>query len=100
MGFDLARLLYDRGATVYLGGRSAEKIELAIKQITEAVNTSKGRLIPTVMDLSDFSTVKAAVDDFVRRETRLDVLVHNAGVMTPPSGSKNGLVRHLFSMYL
>lgn len=46
-----------------------------------------------VVDLADLGTVKGAVDEFLGREDRLDVLVHNAGVMTPPAGSKDKLVR-------
>jgi len=42
-----------------------------------------------VVDLADLGTVKGAVDEFLGRESRLDVLVHNAGVMQPPAGSKD-----------
>jgi len=45
-----------------------------------------------VVDLADLRTVKGAVEGFLAREGRLDVLVHNAAVMTPPAGSKDKLV--------
>jgi retinol dehydrogenase-12 len=45
-----------------------------------------------VVDLADLQTVKPAVESFLAREHRLDVLVHNAAVMSPPSGSKDKLV--------
>lgn len=53
-----------------------------------------------LLDLSDFPTIKKAVNGFLERENRLDVLVHNAGVMTPPVGSKNKLVGSLMCYYM
>jgi retinol dehydrogenase-12 len=46
-----------------------------------------------VIDLADLRTVRPAVDSFLRKEVRLDVLVHNAGVMLAPKGSQDTLVR-------
>jgi NAD(P)-dependent dehydrogenase (short-subunit alcohol dehydrogenase family) len=40
-----------------------------------------------VLDLSDLATVKPAVEEFLKQETRLDVLFNNAAVMMPPRGS-------------
>ena len=47
------------------------------------------------MDLADFPTIKKAVNEFLEKEDRLDILVHNAGLMTPPAGSKDKLVSSL-----
>ena len=75
-----------------MAARSSEKVNRAIKNIKAGVPNSKGHLNPMILDLSDFSTIKKAVDEFLQHESRLDVLVHNAGLMTPPSGSKDKLV--------
>lgn len=40
------------------------------------------------LDLNDLSTIKASVKEFLTKESRLDVLWNNAGVMVPPAGSE------------
>lgn len=40
------------------------------------------------MDQNDLESVKSAATTFLRQETRLDVLVNNAGIMIPPAGTK------------
>ena len=80
---------------MYIAARSTSRCQGAIEKIKAQTSGQKfaGRLESMVIDLADLGTVKLAIDEFQRRETRLDVLVHNAGVMTPPAGSKNKQVR-------
>jgi NAD(P)-dependent dehydrogenase (short-subunit alcohol dehydrogenase family) len=102
VGFELAKILFVAGGTVYLAARSTSRCEGAIEKIKTQTKSEKpkGRLESMVINLADLGTVKGAVDEFLKRETRLDVLVHNAGVMTPPAGSKDKLVGgHLVSMH-
>ena len=40
------------------------------------------------LDLADLTGIRTSVDEFVAREERLDGLSNNAGVLTPPVGSK------------
>jgi retinol dehydrogenase 12 len=40
------------------------------------------------LDLGDLSTIKASASRFLEQESKLDILFNNAGVMTPPQGSK------------
>jgi len=46
------------------------------------------RLATLIMDLQSLHSVKAAVDDLTKRESRLDLLINNAGVsqtsLSPP----------------
>lgn len=90
IGEQLVKILYSKGAKVYVAGRSEEKAKASISRI-EAEHTSvegKGELVFLYLDLSDLATIKASAEKFLSQETRLDVLVNNAGVMFPPAGSK------------
>jgi retinol dehydrogenase 12 len=92
VGYELAKLLCGQGGNVYIAARSSEKVNRAIKNIEASLPSSRGRLAPLLLDLADFPTIKKAVNEFLHKENRLDVLVHNAGLMTPPAGSKSPLV--------
>lgn len=87
VGKELARLLYSKNARVYVAARSADKAAAAIKEIQEAAPKSTGSLAHLQLDLADLGSIKATAADFTARESRLDVLFHNAGVMIPPEGS-------------
>ena len=95
VGFELAKMLYFAGGTVYVIARSVSRCEGAIGKITAQTTAKKveGMLKPMVLDLADLSTVKPAVDEFLRQETRLDILVNNAAVMNTPVGSVGKQVR-------
>ncbi|KAE8444138.1 hypothetical protein EG329_000826 [Mollisiaceae sp. DMI_Dod_QoI] len=90
VGFELAKMLYVAGGIVYIAARSVSRCKGAIANIEAQVNGKKAeaKLKPMVIDLADLSTVKAAVDEFLRQETQLDVLIHNAAVMNALEGSK------------
>ena len=88
VGFELAKLLYQKNGTVYIAARSESKIKTAIESIRQGFPTSTGRLASVVVDLSDLRTIGPAARDFLARETRLDVLFHNAGVMLTASGAQ------------
>ena len=83
IGFELTQILYAHNATVYIAGRSPSKASDAISRIKSAHSASLGRLECLIVDLADLATVKSAVDSFMTREHRLDVLVNNAGVGHP-----------------
>ncbi|KAJ3959934.1 hypothetical protein N0V92_003430 [Colletotrichum tropicale] len=89
IGLELCKILYAANATIYIATRSASKIAKAIKELESLYPSSQGRLESLVLDLSDLTTIKPAADSFLAKETRLDVLVHNAGVMMPPKDSRS-----------
>lgn len=82
-------MLYQRNATVYVAGRSKEKGDKALFALKEQHPDSKGKLAFVQLDLADQSTIKKSAEEFMSKESRLDVLTQNAGVMVPPSGSKD-----------
>jgi len=89
VGKELAKILYQKNGTVYLAGRSKDKGDAAIVAIKEAHPTTDGRLEFLHVDLADLASIKESVATFMKKEQRLDVLTNNAGVMTPPAGSKS-----------
>lgn len=89
IGLELVKILYYRGGTVYMAGRSATKITAEIETIQAAAGTepTAGKLKSLLVDLSDLSTIKSAVSIFLAQESRLDVLFNNAGLSRQPPGS-------------
>ncbi|KAI0135788.1 short-chain dehydrogenase [Daldinia grandis] len=98
VGKETARILYSKNAKVYIAARSQEKAEKAIDEISKAFPDSKGGLSFLKLDLSDLTTIKASVDEFLSKENKLDVLFNNAGIQNPlpePSKTPQGYEYHL-----
>ncbi|KAJ6789019.1 hypothetical protein PWT90_09138 [Aphanocladium album] len=89
VGYQLAKILYSHHATVYIATRSTAKIDAAIASLRKEVPGSSGQLGSLVVDFSDLPSVGPAARAFLEKESRVDVIVHNAAVMTPPAGSKS-----------
>ncbi|KAH6994460.1 hypothetical protein EDB82DRAFT_546081 [Fusarium venenatum] len=87
IGFELCRMLYEAGGSVYIAGRSQEKGEQSIAQLKEHCPGSSGKLAFLKISLDDLESVKSAAEEFATKESRLDVLFNNAGVSMPPPGS-------------
>ncbi|KAK7031070.1 hypothetical protein VNI00_013670 [Paramarasmius palmivorus] len=76
IGFELVRLLAEKGHKVYLGSRTPK----AGKEAEERLQNEFGLKATFVqLDLTDSATIKAARDLIEKAEGRLDVLVNNAG---------------------
>ncbi len=86
IGFEIAKALYAKGASVTLGVRDAVKGQLAIDRIKSQVD-GNGELCFQLLDLSDLYSVGSFADEFLVSHIRLDILVNNAGVMVPPASS-------------
>ena len=71
LGYETARQLLERGHTVYVGARNAERGEAAAVALG-------GRFVQ--LDVTDDTSVEAALGVIAGREGRLDVLVNNAGI--------------------
>ncbi|MCJ1436424.1 hypothetical protein MMC27_005803 [Xylographa pallens] len=87
VGEQLATILYEHNAKVYIAARSDENGSKAIKRIETRHPTSKGELTFLHLDLGDLTTIRKSAESFLSKEERLDVLWLNAGVMAPPQGS-------------
>jgi NAD(P)-dependent dehydrogenase (short-subunit alcohol dehydrogenase family) len=73
LGYETARQLIERGHTVYIGARSAERGEAAAREIG-------GHFVQ--LDVTDDASVEAALGVVAGREGHLDVLINNAGIST------------------
>ncbi|KAH8927389.1 NAD(P)-binding protein, partial [Atractiella rhizophila] len=88
IGEEIARVLVQKGAKVYIAGRSREKGEKTINRLLKETGKEKSMLLFLKLDLGSLEAVKKATEEFLSRESRLDLLINNAGVMNPPGGSK------------
>ncbi|KAG9046982.1 hypothetical protein FS837_003272 [Tulasnella sp. UAMH 9824] len=82
IGFKTAEVLASKGAKVYLGARDESRGKAATETIRDSISSlpSAGSVHWLPLDLSTPQSTKAGADAFVRLESRLDVLIHNAGM--------------------
>jgi NAD(P)-dependent dehydrogenase (short-subunit alcohol dehydrogenase family) len=83
IGFEAARVLAERGATVVLACRSQERAKSAVERITP---TAGAQVATVQLDLASLASVREAAQDLRERYDRLDLLINNAGLMMPPHG--------------
>lgn len=83
-GLATTRDLALAGAKVYIASRTPSKVHAAIAELVAAHPSLQGRLEFLQLDLASLKGTKEAAEEFLRRETRLDGLVANAGVMAVP----------------
>ncbi|KAF2679552.1 NAD(P)-binding protein [Lentithecium fluviatile CBS 122367] len=98
VGFELVKSLYPSGATIYVAGRSVEKIEQAILKIRSLYPdvASPAQLRTLRLDLNDLASVKPAVAEFGALEHELHILWNNAGAWSAPGTStQQGLEAHI-----
>ncbi|EIN04817.1 NAD(P)-binding protein [Punctularia strigosozonata HHB-11173 SS5] len=81
IGKETCKQLLLHGAEVWLSARSETKADAAIADL-ERETGRRAQFLQ--MDLGDLPNVKKAVEEFKSKQTRLDALIANAGVMIPP----------------
>lgn len=81
IGLEIARVLAERGARVLLACRDRGKAESAMAHIGRTAPRADLVFLP--LDQSDLASVREAAAQ-AAREPRIDALINNAGVMTPP----------------
>ncbi|KAJ4321737.1 hypothetical protein N0V84_005170 [Fusarium piperis] len=97
VGFELCKMLYTTGATIYLTSRSEERAMNAIKQITssEPAPANPGVLNFLHLDLNDLDSVRVSAAEMASQEAKLDVLWNNAGTggyrVSPGAKTAQGL---------
>lgn len=88
IGFETAKAIAGQNGRVLLGCRSPDKGREAIERIKVSHPHADVMFVP--LDLADLASVRNAAQ-IVGQESRLDVLINNAGVMwTPKTMTKDG----------
>ena len=90
---DLAR----RGGKVIFACRNLEKANQAVNDIRN--ETKNGSVYAMKLELNSFKSVREFVEEFLKKETRLDILINNAGILPPddPQLTEDG-TEHLLSI--
>ncbi|MFG1894862.1 SDR family NAD(P)-dependent oxidoreductase [Micromonospora zamorensis] len=84
LGFETARRLAERGASVVLAVRDTQKGKLAAARINGDVSVRE-------LDLTSLESVRAAAAGLRAAHPRIDLLINNAGVMyTPKQTTRDG----------
>jgi len=89
LGFETARVLAARGASVVLAVRDIEKGKQAAARI--AGTTPGANVMIQRLDLTSLDSIRAAAGELRARHPRIDLLINNAGVMfTPKQTTSDG----------
>jgi NAD(P)-dependent dehydrogenase (short-subunit alcohol dehydrogenase family) len=83
IGYETAKALYQKGADVVIAARDAHKADAAIREIISLGGS--GSLAFIELNLASLAAVKKFAAEFKHKRHKLDVLINNAGVMTPPA---------------
>jgi len=81
IGFVTAQVLAQHGAQVVLACRSQERGDAAAARILES--TPKANVEVRILDLANLGSVQAFAEGMQNRESHIDLLINNAGVMMP-----------------
>lgn len=82
LGYEAVKAFAQNGAKVIMACRSLEKGENAKNKILES--GVSGTIEVAVLDLMNLKSIRAFAIWFKTKNTRLDVLLNNAGIMTTP----------------
>src|SRR6266516_473922 len=82
LGFETARVLAARGASVVLAVRDTEKGKRAAARI--ARTTPGADVMVSPLDLASLDSIRAAADELRAQHPRIGLLINNAGVLFPP----------------
>lgn len=100
IGYEDAVALARAGASVTITGRSQKTGDEAVAKITNQV---PGAIISfEILDLADLASVKACAKRITSKLKSLNILINNAGVMTPPKRivTKDGFELQFATNYL
>ncbi|MCG6114025.1 MAG: oxidoreductase [Mesorhizobium sp.] len=83
LGYEDALALALAGGDVIVAGRNPQKGAEAVRRIKQSY--SGAQVDFEAVDLGDLASIAAFAERMSKRRTKIDVLINNAGVMTPPT---------------
>lgn len=99
IGYESAKALLLKNATVIFVNRNIEKSKAAVEKIEKELNDNslKDKIILITADLSDLESIKPAVEEIKYKVDKIHYTILNAGIMQPPPGtmSKQGYEPHV-----
>ncbi len=81
LGYAAAKQLAKCGATLVLVGRNSDRNQGVVAELIEATGNTSITQVPA--DMGDLDQVRALAARVLADHDRLDVLIHNAGALTP-----------------
>jgi NAD(P)-dependent dehydrogenase (short-subunit alcohol dehydrogenase family) len=89
IGYETARVLANKQASVIIAVRNLDKGNKALAKIIQQNKVADVKVME--LDLANLASVKNFAENFQKNYSRLDLLINNAGVMIPPySKTKDG----------
>ena len=89
LGYETARVLANKNATIIVAVRNQEKGKAAVEKIK--LESPHADIQVMIVDLSNLESIHRFAENFKSKFNKLDLLINNAGVMTPPySKTKDG----------
>ncbi|UUO16734.1 SDR family NAD(P)-dependent oxidoreductase [Dolichospermum heterosporum] len=82
IGYETARVLANKQASVIIAVRNLEKGNKALAEIIQQNKDADVRVME--LDLANLASVNNFAENFQKNYSRLDLLINNAGVMIPP----------------
>jgi len=82
LGYETAKVLADKNATVIVAVRNEAKGNAAVEKIK--MENPSADIQVMLLDLADLGSVQTFAENFKRKFNKLDLLINNAGVMNPP----------------
>ena len=82
LGFETAKVLASKKATVVIAVRNEVKGDAAVKKIQ--VENPNADVQMMLVDLADLESIHRFAENFKKGFQKLDLLINNAGIMNPP----------------
>ncbi|KAI0868216.1 putative short-chain dehydrogenase [Hypoxylon argillaceum] len=100
IGIETARAMYATGAQIFLLVRNPAKVQPVVADILSTTK-GNGKIEVIEMDLDSLASVKKAAQEFLKKSSKLNVLINNAGIMAcPKTLTTDGFERQFAVNYL